>query len=294
MDNIYQKDLMEWIGEAPTKELGEFRKAVHTILTAISTSDTLRPSMILKGGILLAIRYSSGRFTKDLDFSTDKTLSDQFSVQSVVDELNASLLQSVEELPYGLDCRVQSARKIPNRDDATFPSIKMTIGYATQATAAHKRLLAGHAPKTISIDYSLNEPLPNIDGITLNEGEEDLMTYSLIDLIAEKIRSLLQQESRNRGRRQDIYDIYMLVDKVAEIDADEKLQILSSLLIKSRSRDIEPEKNSFENPVLKSKALKDYDTLADEVEGVLPDFDKAFDVVQKFYTSLPWEVKAHI
>lgn len=140
MDNIYQKDLAVWIDEAPTIELGEFRKAVHTILSAISSSDTLRPTMILKGGILLALRYSSGRFTKDLDFSTDRTLSDQFSVDSVVDELNASLLQAVEELPYGLDCRVQSAKKIPNRDDASFPSIKMKIGYATQATPAHKRL----------------------------------------------------------------------------------------------------------------------------------------------------------
>ncbi|MCZ6882707.1 MAG: hypothetical protein O7F15_06865 [Gammaproteobacteria bacterium] len=34
---------------------------------------------------------------------------------------------------------------------------------------------------------------------------------------------------------------------------------------------------------------KDYRTLADENEDDLPDFDKAYDAVNEFYKSLPWE-----
>ena len=292
MNDIEQRNIEEWVDDAPDATQKAFRQAVHTILHAISSSKTLKSSMILKGGILLAIRYSSERFTKDIDFSTSEKFGETLDTESIRVEFDNSLAQTVEELNYALDCRVQGAKKQPKLEDATFPSIKMTIGYAYQGSSEHKKLLSNQSPHTVSIDYSFNEKMPNIEIIQINDNE-NVQAYSFIDLIAEKLRSLLQQESRNRGRRQDIFDIYILLEKITPTD-DEKFEILISLVNKSRSRSIEPEKESFDSEQLKSKASQEYETLADEIVGDLPEFELAFSVVKEFYISLPWELKDEI
>ncbi len=290
MNNIVEYDIKTWVEEAQKKEVREFRQAVHTILCAIASDENLKASMILKGGILLAIRYHSYRYTKDIDFSTERKLGDDFTLDGIRDSLDNSLALMVEELDYDLDCRVQSCKLQPKKPDATFPSIKLKIGFAYKGTPKHKWLIVLKSPTTISIDYSLNEFTPNIENIKLNDNEE-ILAYTLTDLIAEKYRSLLQQVTRNRNRRQDVFDLNLLIEKLNDIDADEKFEIMKCLISKSRSRNINPDIDSLENPEIRSRAKKDYPTLEDDLYGELPDFNKIFDNVLRFYKSLPWKFK---
>jgi predicted nucleotidyltransferase component of viral defense system len=287
MNEIEEYDIKDWVEDASTKINKEFRQAVHTILLAIASDSNLKANMILKGGILLAIRYKSHRFTKDIDFSTESPRGGEITEDGVHKSLDSSLAQMVEQLDYDLDCRVQKSELQPRDVKSTYPSIKMTVGYAYKGTPQHKRLLSLKSPDIVSIDYSLNESTPNIENLKLNL-KEGLLTYSLTDLIAEKYRSLLQQVSRNRSRRQDVYDLNLLVERLGDIDSFERIKILDSLIIKSKAREIEPDINSFEDPELKSRAQKDYHTLEDEIEGELPDFDELFQKVADFYRSLPW------
>ncbi|MFN6068170.1 MAG: nucleotidyl transferase AbiEii/AbiGii toxin family protein [Pseudanabaena sp.] len=287
MSEIEGYDIKDWVEEASTTSNKEFRQAVHTILSAIASDSDLKANMILKGGILLAIRYKSHRFTTDIDFSTEKPRGGEITEDGVRKSLDSSLAQMVEELDYDLDCRVQSSKLQPRDVKSTYPSIKMKVGYAYKGTPQHKRLLSLQSPNTISIDYSLNEATPNIEDLKLNL-EEGILAYSLTDLIAEKYRSLLQQVSRNRNRRQDVYDINLLVERFGDINDFERSKILNSLIIKSKAREISPDINSFEDPDLKSRAQKDYHTLKDEIESELPDFDDLFQKVSDFYRSLPW------
>lgn len=287
MSEIEGYDIKDWVEEASTTSNKEFRQAVHTILSSIASDSDLKANMILKGGILLAIRYKSHRFTTDIDFSTEKPRGGEITEDGVRKSLDSSLAQMVEELDYDLDCRVQSSKLQPRDVKSTYPSIKMKVGYAYKGTPQHKRLLSLQSPNTISIDYSLNEATPNIEDLKLNL-EEGILTYSLTDLIAEKYRSLLQQVSRNRNRRQDVYDINLLVERFGDINDFERSKILNSLIIKSKAREISPDINSFEDPDLKSRAQKDYHTLKDEIESELPDFDDLFQKVSDFYRSLPW------
>jgi predicted nucleotidyltransferase component of viral defense system len=244
--------------------------------------------MILKGGILLAIRYKSHRFTKDIDFSTERPLGGEITEDGIRQSLDSSLVQMVEELDYDLDCRVQSSKLQPKDRKSTYPSIKMTVGYAYKGTSQHKRLLSLKSLNIVSIDYSLNEATPNIEDLKLNL-KEGILTYSLTDLIAEKYRSLLQQVSRNRTRRQDVYDLNLLIERFGDINNFERSKILNSLIIKSKARlKIAPDINSFEDPELKSRAKKDYPSLESELEGELPDFEELFQKVAAFYRSLPW------
>ncbi|MFZ4728731.1 MAG: nucleotidyl transferase AbiEii/AbiGii toxin family protein [Pseudanabaena sp.] len=290
MSEIEEFDIKDWVEDAPTNRSNEkeLRQAVHTILSAIASDSDLKANMILKGGILLAIRYKSHRFTTDIDFSTERPLGSEITEDSIRQSLDSSLAQKVEELDYDLDCRVQSSKLQPKDRKSTYPSIKMTVGYAYKGTSQHKRLLSLKSLNIVSIDYSLNEATPNIEDLKLNL-KEGILTYSLTDLIAEKYRSLLQQVSRNRTRRQDVYDLNLLIERFGDIDNFERTKILNSLIIKSKARlKIEPDINSFEDPELKSRAKKEYHTLEDEIEGELPDFDELFQKVGDFYRSLPW------
>jgi len=280
-------EVTAWVNESVDSKDREFREAVHTILAAIVADPALKADMVIKGGILLAIRYQSGRFTKDIDFSTIKSLS-EINPDCVVSALQNSLTQIGDKLEYDLDCRVQSCKVQPkNSKKASFPSIKIVIGYAYKGTRKHDRLLALMSPTTISIDYSLNEQIPNFESLELGLSDE-MFAYSLSDLIAEKLRSLLQQIIRNRTRRQDVFDLFVLLEKFPDLDAIEKEQILQSLREKSKPRGVDVQMESLENPEIRRRSKLDYETLADELEGELPEFDYSYDSVNAFYKSLPW------
>jgi hypothetical protein len=97
----------------------------------------------------------------------------------------------------------------------------------------------------------------------------------------------LQQVVRNRSRRQDIFDLHYLFENHPIIE-EKKPLILEALIDKCRSRDIEPTQGSMASPEIYDRSAKDYDTLAIDIEGDLPDFDVAYQVVRQFYESLPW------
>ncbi len=276
----------KWVQEANDDTNREFRQAVHTTLLAISSDNALKNNMVLKGGILLAIRYRSNRFTKDIDLSTTNHLSSMVP-EDIISEINQSLALAVNILNYDLDCIVQGWKIEPRTENVTYPSIKITIGYAYKGTNKHKRLLAKQSPTALGIDYSLNESLPNIEVVELTEGDE-ILVYSIIDVISEKFRSLIQQEERNRYRRQDIFDIFLLLDLKNSFDESDKILILDSLIKKSQARGISPSAISFDSDELKNRAERDYPTLLSEVEGPLPDFATMFGRVADFYRSLPW------
>lgn len=276
-------DISRWVSEAPAT-MREFREAVHLTLAAIESDPELRSDMVMKGGILMAIRYHSPRFTKDIDFSTHHTLR-EIDVTKFEQRFAAALAIEVAESEYDLDCRIQSCKVLPPRKpDATFPSIKLTIGYAAKGSAKHRRLQNGDSPDIVSIDYSLNERILAKEDLPMDGGS--IRVYAFSDLVAEKFRSLLQQADRNRYRRQDIYDLNLLL--AGQIEQEERSAILSSLLEKSRSRGIEPRLESLGDPEIRTRAEVDYHTLADEVAGKLPEFSTAYTKIEDFYRSLPW------
>ena len=277
-------DLASWVSAVPGDQR-EFREAVHVILTAITSDLDLQKTMIMKGGLLMAIRYHSHRFTKDLDFSSTQIRAD-FDVDDFQRKLSESLAATIADSEYNLDCRIQRCRINPNDEKASFPNIELSLGYAYKGTPKHQRLLKGQSPTKVDIDFNLNERILGIERLDVG-GKTTLQAYVFTDLIAEKLRSLLQQEIRNRYRRQDTYDLRLLIE--SGVSQDEKIQVLESLRIKARSRQIEPEIASLENPEVRRRAKRDYPTLADEIEGELPDFDESYELILKFYRSLPWD-----
>ncbi|MBS9439606.1 nucleotidyl transferase AbiEii/AbiGii toxin family protein [Photorhabdus noenieputensis] len=280
----------DWIADAPQDRI-TFRQAVHIVLQAIASNEYLKPKMIMKGGILLGLRYQSSRFTEDIDFSTNMRLAD-IDQQTFHEELDDALAISSAELPYQVTCAVQSLSIQPrNTEEATFPSFRLKIGYARNNNNGEmRRLRQGQSPHTVKIDYSLNEHSLNVDHITLTD-DNDIQAYSFTDLVAEKIRSVIQQIVRNRSRRQDIYDLNLLLDSIQPENKD-KLAILTTLLEKSTGRledgMVNPE--TLGRVDIRERSSREYELLKDEVEGELMDFDTAYTRIVDFYKSLPWDL----
>lgn len=277
--------LAEWAAEETDPTRRSFRQAMHLILRAIATSEALSPFMIMKGGILLAIRYHSSRFTKDVDFSTTTPMQ-QVDVPLLLQNIEKSLLLASTDNEYGLALILQSHKINPsNRPEAYFPTLQMQVAYAKRSAAGEiKKLHLGQAPRTIQIDYSFNEWVSETEAQSLEGGTLNMYAYH--DLIAEKLRSTLQQPLRNRARFQDIYDLFLLVAGTTPTD-DDKQTILDKLHSASLARGVPLHKLGMRQPEVIEYSQREYSTIAPLIKNP-PEFGTTYRVVREFYESLPW------
>ncbi|HWL29915.1 MAG TPA: nucleotidyl transferase AbiEii/AbiGii toxin family protein, partial [Burkholderiaceae bacterium] len=185
------RSLAEWVGAETDPIRGLIREGMHAAMLATARLDGRFPAMVMKGGVLMAVRYGSTRYTTDVDYSTTARL-DDVDVAMFVGDLAAQLQRIADVLDYDMACRIQGHRINPPRPEATFPTLQVKIGVARLSKAPElRRLHAGMAPHTFSIDYSFNEWPAATEVIAVDQGAP-IQAYDLTDLIAEKYRSLLQ------------------------------------------------------------------------------------------------------
>lgn len=171
----------------------------------------------------MGVVYGSPRQTGDLDFTAcldpEPGIADDFKK-----ELDAVFPRATAELGYPeLICAVQSCRYLPNAKlfpKAEGPALMLKVAYADRGTRQADMLEQGRAANVLDVDISFREPVGAIQIVNLAD-TGIFYAYSLIDLMAEKLRALLQQEMRNRYRRQDIYDLDALLMRFS-LDKDEK------------------------------------------------------------------------
>lgn len=283
-------DITDWIDRARADPLRfTERQATEIFLAALASAPSYGNSVFLKGGALMGIRYGSPRQTADLDFTTT-TSPANVDISALEAELNAMLSRAAAGLGYpDLVCRVQTVKLRPRADSfltASFPALELTIAYAVRGSAAETRLMAGQCPTVIPVDINLNEPIDAIEILRLGESDSRVRAYSLTDLIAEKLRALLQQAIRGRNRQQDVYDLSYLIERFPFDDA-ERLHLLSVFFMKCQARNIDPGPGSLSRAVVIERARAEWHSLALEV-GDLPTFESRFEIVETFYRSLPW------
>jgi len=279
--------IIAWVAAASDMKSRELRQAVHTVLVAISIAPRLPKTYVMKGGILLALQYAGDRFTRDIDFSTTATLA-QLSVESVKEELDQALATAVEQLNYGLDCRIQAVELRPPGPRASWPTLTMTVGYALKLDAKrHRHVMRGNATDILSLDLSYNEVITAIDFLDIPGGGQ-IKTSSLADLVAEKYRAILQQPGRGRTRRQDAYDLYRLLDRDELRPAKIRAGVLAALLQKSVGRQLAVDRASLRDPDVIARSRAEYHLLKQEILSELPEFEHAYGAVRDYYESLPW------
>lgn len=264
------------------------RQATEILLVAIGTCAPYGDKLFLKGGVLMGIAYCSPRQTVDIDY-TSRCSVDSMDLEDFKKKLDQSLLRAAAQLGYpDMVCCVQSVEKKPRKDhfeDAKFPALQMKLAYALRDSREYEYLLQRQCPHVLKLEISFNEPVDAIELISL-KNNKTLYAYSMVELIAEKLRALLQQVVRKRNRRQDIYDIDFLLREYPLLP-EEVDTIYKRFIDKSFCRELSPNADSLSNPEVRERAQKEWDTLGLEVEE-LPDFDEAYSRVEAFYRSLPW------
>ncbi len=270
----------------------DLRRAHEVILHAIASTPILRSVLYLKGGTLMVHGYGSPRQTTDIDFSyavfgnpndgTEDNLKSHF---------NDALKHTAARLGFAdTVMRVQSISRQPREyPDGKFPALKFRIAYARRGSKQERRLHAGQATDVVPLDISFNEPVGDFQVLRISD-EDSLLSYSLVDLVTEKYRALLQQKMRKRNRRQDVYDLNFLLRHCHDALNRHKPEVLGSLLKKCNSRNLFPEQESINAPVIRECAAADWNTLQQELghDDPLPDFDPCFDSVAAYYQQLPW------
>lgn len=285
-------DVDAWVDAASDNpEEHRVRRVMCIILFAVAESPQLSSRMVIKGGVLLTLGYGTDRHTRDLDFSTESRVQEE-DPETILEELDKALADAARRVDEEVFCRVQSHRVEPPGPDASFPTLRIKVGYAMEGEKQHRRMVQGRdSAHTVIVDLSFNERTCITSAISL-EGKQ-LAAYSLFDQVAEKYRAMIQQagERRDRVRRQDIYDIYAVVTKGYLATADDKASLLAVMREKFAAREVPCEPNVIDEPEIADRSRRQYHQLQDEIDGELPPFEDVFAVVRAFYLDLPWDTR---
>lgn len=282
--------IADWVERSrPDPATYRQRQTIEIILNSIAMTAPLDVKMFLKGGILMGLAYDSPRQTSDIDLTTYFTADGDVD-NKILRLLDLALPRAATTLGYAdLLVRTHSVKRLPakmNFEKAEFPALQLKIAYAQRGTTEEAALSEGKTTNVIKLEISFNEPLHQFQVLELTGGWE-LRAYSLVDLIAEKYRAILQQIPRRRNRRQDIYDLDLLIAD-NQIDDSCCAQILDALIEKCHSRHISPNHMSLDDPEIKRRSGADWHTMKLEL-GEVPDFENCFARVSQFYKDLPWQ-----
>lgn len=212
------------------------RFAQYGVLRAVAGSRRLSEVLVLKGGNALDFVWSPNQSTQDLDFTAIDLIEGA--------ELRALLEQSLGAVQRDLGTlyRVQRVERQPPGAEKTFVTFAVSVGYALEdQVALRRRLEAGQmSPSVVPLDVSLNEVVCDDTPVDLVNARS-IRVCTREDIVAEKLRSLLQQPLRNRYRRQDLLDIAVLLDG-EPLDLDKVARFLA---LKAASRGVTVTKSAF-------------------------------------------------
>lgn len=259
-----------------TAEEARRRFVQFVVLATIGASAGLVPRLALKGGNALRFVHGSVRSTIDLDFTAEADFPDNASdIRALLD---AAL--RLGERQHQVKARCQAIRRKPPRPEQTLPTYNVKICFQLPGDRYYRDFEArGQFSEVIELEISLNDVLCETIEYRLSPTTRPVRVCSLEDIVAEKLRALLQQTIRNRSRPQDVYDI---ASRVRESGPSIDVQKVSEFLIrKSWARGIRPRKSSFGEAVRGSAAVRYEEQIRAQTAEFIP-FDEAWAAVLSF------------
>lgn len=169
-------------------------------LMALSQVDGFRDALMFKGGTALKkCYYRQWRFSEDLDFTSKTTLSPS-EVKNIFEKAC-----EVAARQSGLILRVSEYSQYP-KTGTKLTTAQLKLGYdgPLRKSSGQKN--------NVRVDIAFDETL--VSGPVSREIfqqfnddiETKILTYALEEIVAEKLRSILQ-----RGKSRDYYDVWLLL-----------------------------------------------------------------------------------
>ncbi len=258
----------------------KFRFAQFGVLQAVADSRTLSRILAFKGGNALDFVWLPNRSTKDLDFSaTDSMLT--------AEELASLLTPSLSRVTgrTGVLYRVQRMEQQPPGSNRTFITHEGTIDYALPDDRRNRQLIEQEqsSKAVVPIEVSLNEPACGTEELEI-EGSNPVQVCRIEDIVAEKLRALLQQPLRNRHRPQDVLDICVAVREYPHLDLD---LVARFLLEKAAARSVPVSRAAFHQDEIRIRAAQGYNGLKETTRRSFPELEEAFAAVLSLVDRLP-------
>jgi len=182
------------------------------ILHCFAANELLRSSVALKGGNALRLIYQTPRSTKDLDFSVDGN-----GVPDESEHLREALDRALRraEQRFGVRAKCQRVKRKPRSPNATRPTYDIGVGYQLPSDRYYHNFMDRNVRTVIPLEITFFDRVCDVSSHTLCPDEdESIRVCTLEDIVAEKLRALLQQKLRNRHRWQDVFDIAHLMTRI--------------------------------------------------------------------------------
>lgn len=266
-------DLRAWANSAGISiNEARVRFAQFAILRAIAGVPELRQGLIFKGGNALDFVWQPNRSTVDLDFSVDPDSSlarpDEPTLRRLLERSMTSASTN-----FGVTLAVQKVQQHPPGADKQFITYDVRVVYALpDQENLRQRLRQGETiAQGISLDISFNEPIGDTRFQEVSPGSS-VRVATLEDIVAEKLRALLQQPIRNRRRRQDLLDIAVVLQSGSTLD---RRLVATFLLEKAAARNVPVARGAFRHPDVVERARAGYDDLAATTRVQFIPFDDA-------------------
>jgi len=266
-------------------DLAKLRFAQYVILRAITNSRSLSGFLVFKGGNALDFMWQPNRSTLDLDFSIARVVLDLGHEADNLRELFTRALGAIGP-QFGVLCRVATVKQEPAGSNKTFVTYRVQIAYALPDQEPLRRRMEVRpewpGSQHIKVEISINEPICADEQIDI-AGTNLLRVSTIEDIVAEKLRALLQQPIRNRTRPQDLLDIAVILRTETPLD---HYKVADFLLRKADARNIPVSKSAFYDVEIMGRANAGYDELKKTARTLFIPFEEARDLLYAFVDTL--------
>ena len=267
-------EIAVWAGGAGvTVAEARIRFAQYAVLRVVAGVRQLQSSLVLKGGNALDFVWVPNRSTVDLDFSVDPSDSlpafTPDSIRGLLDRGRRNVEQSL-----GLTLALYAVRQHPPGEARTFATIEARVGYALpdEQRLQFRMRHGATSPHIVRIEISQNEPICAATTVALDSTLR-VRVCTIEDIVAEKLRALLQQPIRNRERKQDLLDIAVILRSRQGLD---RAAVAAFLLEKAAARDVPVSRVAFRDPEIARRARVDYEALETTTRTLFVPFDDAW------------------
>ncbi len=274
-------DLDAWsVAHGATSDETRRRFVQFVILQALSAGDIAR-RLAFKGGNALRFGYGFPRSTFDLDFTSIDLQEDEEYIRATIDKVVRTETQA-----FGVKCKVSSVKRNPSNLDRTLPTYRVKVGYALPLDRLFPDFLESPKLSThvVPLDITFNDVICETVLLSfLKDKSHGLTICTLNDILAEKLRAILQQSIRNRHRPQDVYDVArIIVNNRHDLDLELVRRYVTE---KCHARQIEFSVESFDDDI-RMRSMYGYDELSTDLPGEFIPFESAWLEVVSFVREL--------
>lgn len=233
------------------------------VLRGLSLQNLPAKGWVFKGGTCLRHCYYTGyRFSEDLDFTCNPDLGGLEATQEILNNTASRIQES-----SGIRIRTKEPRTIPGDFQVEIPLEYSRGGMRTRGLPTVKIHLTFDEPLLTKAVTSVVTPRYS------DLGEFTIVSYSKTEIVAEKMRALLQQQQK-WPRPRDLYDLWFIVCHSKEKFESGQLQELFKK--KCHARKIEPDVSGLTSENLKEWNKEAWENQMKPLMKSVPNFEQVW------------------